>query len=124
MTSTADIVALLCVMMMNCESAENFLMIRLNFSMFASSNGASTSSKIQNGAGLSGYIANYKAVAIKVFSSPDTCAMLCRHLPLGWIKKGSLHQSEDFLYLSNRSLRLNAVRTIYGWFANRFRLEC
>ena len=51
--------------------------------MLASSNGASTSSKIQNGAGFNKYRANSKAVAVKVFSPPDSCERDLGFLPLG-----------------------------------------
>ena len=48
----AAMVSLLWVMMINCESFENFWIIRLNLEILASSRGASTSSKMQKGAGL------------------------------------------------------------------------
>jgi hypothetical protein len=40
--------------------------------MFVSSNGASTSSKIQKGAGFKRYNENKSAVAVKVFSPPES----------------------------------------------------
>ena len=56
---------------MNCDSPENFFMILLNLEILVSSKGASTSSKIQKGAGLSKYKEKSKAIAVNVFSPPD-----------------------------------------------------
>ena len=55
----------------------------MNLPTLASSNGASTSSKIQNGAGLIKYIANNIAVAVKVRSPPLNCVIEDGRLPLG-----------------------------------------
>ena len=49
--SVLIIVLLLWVTIINCEVFVNLFIILLNLSMLASSNGASTSSKIQKGAG-------------------------------------------------------------------------
>ena len=70
--------------MINCDSPENFLMILLNFEILVSSSGASTSSKIQNGAGFKRYKENNKAIAVSVFSPPDNWLMDCGFLPLGF----------------------------------------
>src|SRR5690606_39980866 len=58
-------------------------MILLNLSILVSSNGASTSSNIQNGAGLSRYNENRRAVAVRVFSPPDSWLIDNGRLPLG-----------------------------------------
>ncbi len=69
--------------MMNWESLLKLRMIWLNLSMFASSSGASTSSKIQNGAGLRRYIEKSRAVAVNVFSPPLSWLMVSGRFPFG-----------------------------------------
>ena len=51
--------------------------------VFRSSRGASTSSNIQNGAGLSSNIAKTSAKAVKAFSPPDNCEIEEFFLPGG-----------------------------------------
>ena len=58
-------------------------MMLLNLSMFASSSGASTSSKIQKGAGFNKYIENSNAVAVNVFSPPESWLMVSGRFPFG-----------------------------------------
>ncbi len=55
----------------------------LNLSMLASSSGASTSSKIQKGAGLRRYIENSSAVAVNVFSPPESWLIVNGRFPFG-----------------------------------------
>ena len=82
-TSTDAIVCLLWVTIMNCELSENLRIICVNLPTLASSSGASTSSSIQNGAGLIRYMANRNAVDVSVFSPPDNCVSVLGFLPLG-----------------------------------------
>src|SRR5690606_24843804 len=59
-------------------------MILLNLSILVSSKGASTSSKIQKGAGFNRYNENNIAVAVSVFSPPDDWLIESGRLPLGF----------------------------------------
>src|SRR5690606_40128718 len=83
MMSVLAMVRLLCDTMMNCDFDEKVRMMLLNLSMFVSSSGASTSSKIQKGAGFNRYKENSSAVAVRVFSPPDSWLMERGRLPLG-----------------------------------------
>ncbi|MNS94001.1 hypothetical protein D3C72_1282020 [compost metagenome] len=55
----------------------------LNLSILVSSKGASTSSKMQNGAGFNKYSENRMAVAVNVFSPPESWLIVKGRLPLG-----------------------------------------
>lgn len=68
----------------------------LNLSIFVSSNGASTSSNIQNGAGFNKYRENSKAVDVNVFSPPDNWFIDNGRLPLG-LAMMSISDSNGFL---------------------------
>src|SRR5690606_115718 len=83
MISVLAIVRLLCDTIINCDFFEKSLMILLNLSMLVSSNGASTSSNIQNGAGFNRYNENRSAVAVNVFSPPDNWLIDNGRLPFG-----------------------------------------
>src|SRR5690606_20624674 len=69
--------------MINCEFLEKSLMILLNLSILVSSNGASTSSNIQKGAGFNRYSEKSKAVDVNVFSPPESWLMDNGRLPFG-----------------------------------------
>ena len=88
MMSVAAMVRLLCVMMMNCESLENFRMMLLNLSMLASSSGASTSSKRYRTGRLQQVDAEQGAVAVRVFSPPDNWEIDKGALPFGLARSG------------------------------------
>ena len=70
--------------MMNWLFSLNFFIIWVNLPTLASSSGASTSSNIQNGAGLIKYMANNKAVAVNVFSPPLNWPIDEGRLPFGF----------------------------------------
>ena len=57
-----------------------------NLVTFASSSGASTSSRIQIGAGLIKNTANIKAIAVKACSPPDSKVIDCNFFPGGLTK--------------------------------------
>src|SRR5690606_37600929 len=83
MMSVLAMVRLLCDTIMNWDWPENFRMMLLNLSMLVSSNGASTSSKIQNGAGFRRYRENSRAVAVNVFSPPESWLIDNGRFPFG-----------------------------------------
>ncbi|MNV39358.1 hypothetical protein D3C71_1309350 [compost metagenome] len=58
-------------------------MILLNLSILVSSSGASTSSKIQKGAGFDRYKENNNAVEVKVFSPPESWLIDNGRFPFG-----------------------------------------
>src|SRR5690606_398061 len=76
-------VRLLCDTMINCDCSENSRMMLLNLSILVSSKGASTSSKIQNGAGFNKYKENNRAVDVNVFSPPESWLIDKGRFPLG-----------------------------------------
>ena len=69
-------------------------------SILLSSNGASTSSKIQKGAGFNKYIANNKEVAVNVFSPPDNWFIEIGFFPFG-LANISILDSKGLLWSDN-----------------------
>gem|GEM_PF-6010366 len=78
-----SMVILLCVMKRNCVCADMRLTISQKRSVLLSSSGASTSSSMQNGAGLSWNIENTRAIAVSAFSPPESRWMVLFFLPGG-----------------------------------------
>ncbi len=79
----ASMVPLLWVTNRNCTRSLISSTIFEKRPMLASSSGASTSSRMQNGAGLSWKIANTSATAVIAFSPPESSEMLLTRLPGG-----------------------------------------
>ena len=73
--SAISIVRLLCVIRMNCERSVISRTIWLKRPTLASSSGASTSSSMQNGDGLTRKMANSSDTAVSAFSPPDSSSM-------------------------------------------------
>ena len=65
-------VILLWVMNMNCTRSDMDLTMEQKRPTLASSNGASTSSSRQNGAGFSSNMENTSATAVRAFSPPES----------------------------------------------------
>ena len=82
-TSTYSIVFFLWVIKINWDLFFNFVMYWPKVSTLASSKAASTSSRMQNGAGLDFMIAKSKLIAVKVFSPPDKAEILFNFFPGG-----------------------------------------
>jgi hypothetical protein len=81
--SATAIVCLLWVMTMNCASSESSRKTPVNRPMFSSSSGASISSRMQNGVGLIKKLAKSRAIAVKVFSPPESMVIPFKRLPGG-----------------------------------------
>ena len=73
----------MCVITINCVFSFKPIKYLPNASTFTSSNAASTSSSIQNGAGLDLIIANNNEIAVNVFSPPDNNEIVVSFLPGG-----------------------------------------
>ena len=78
-----SMVILLWVMMMNCTSFDIVLTISRNLPTLLSSSGASTSSRIQNGAGFNLKMEKTSATAVRAFSPPDKRWILLFFFPGG-----------------------------------------
>src|SRR5258705_16483 len=76
-------VRLLCVISRNCESTASSVTISLNRPTFASSSAASTSSSRKNGDGRTWNTATSSAIAVSVFSPPESRFTFCSRLPGG-----------------------------------------
>src|SRR5688572_1312503 len=74
---------LLWVTRTNCECSLISLIISVKRSRLASSSGASTSSRKQNGLGLVKKIAKRRLTAVRAFSPPERSVMDCSFLPGG-----------------------------------------
>ncbi len=81
--SAFSMVGFLCVITINCVSAENFFKYFAYLATFASSSAASISSSTQKGIGRIPIIANKIAIAVSARSPPDKREILVSFLPGG-----------------------------------------
>src|SRR5215831_18520977 len=82
-TGAMLIVFLLCVMSTNCVCTLISFTSSVKRPTLASSRGASTSSRMQNGLGAYWNIPTSSASAVSAFSPPDSSSTFCRRLPGG-----------------------------------------
>src|SRR5437667_380005 len=129
--SATAIVCLLCVTTMNWASSASSRRTAVNRPIFSSSNGASISSSTQKGVGLIRKLAKMSAIAVKVFSPPESMAIFLSRFPGGWATMStpgsSLEPLADFLHPVPESerevVRLSGLPDCLCVLIRRFRRE-
>src|SRR6266508_4941929 len=113
--SAVSIVRLLWVIAMNCVSSVISRRRLVNRSMFASSKGASTSSKMQKGEGRYWKIAIRRAIAVSAFSPPERSRIDWFRFPGGCAMISTPDSSGSFSSRRRRSADVALIFRIESW---------
>ncbi len=119
------IVFLLCVMMMNCVSFDISRTSSVKRPMLASSSGASTSSRMQNGLGVYWKMPTSSENAVSAFSPPESSSTFCSldevDAPLDEANVGryndivkEMSAISQFILITHNKRTMEMVDTLYG----------